>query len=165
MDDTGQVGPLARALGFAGLLPQAAAIGLVLVGRRDPTDLSWIPLLMGYGLAMTYGAVILSFLGGMWWTMAMRRREGQGALAIMAVLPSLAGVATIAAAGAAGPGVSGWPAVALGSAIMLTLLGDRHLVSTGEAPARWMQLRVPLSLALGILTIAVGVLLASPPLR
>ena len=50
--------------------------------------------------------------------------------------------------------------IALGGAILLTLPVDRHLVATGEAPANWMKLRMPLSLGLGGLTIAAGLLLA-----
>lgn len=157
---TGRVGPVARALGFAGLLPQIAAVALIGLGRRDPTDLSWIVLLVGYGGALLYGAVILSFLGGMWWGFAMRREAGQGRLAALAVAPSLVGIACVGAAGlsmqAGGPA----PAIVLGMAIMLTLLVDRHLVATGEAPEGWMRLRVPLSIGLGLLTIAAGVVLA-----
>ena len=41
---------------------------------------------------------------------------------------------------------------------MLTLPVDRRFVATGEAPVGWMALRVPLSLGLGLLTIAAGVL-------
>lgn len=160
----GHVGRTARLLGYAGLLPQIGAVGLILIGRRDPTDLAWIPLLMGYGLAMAYGGLILSFLGGIWWGHAMRQGEGQASLAILAVIPSLVALATVALGVGNLPAVpSGWPAVALGSAIMLTLLVDRRLVSTGEAPANWMSLRVPLSLGLGALTIAAGILIAVPP--
>ena len=156
-----RVGRAAFALGLAGLLPQLAAVTLILIGRRDPTDLAWIPALIGYGLALLYGGLILSFLGGIWWGIAMRRAEGQAALASLAVLPSLVALVCLVAAAVNLPGPpSPWPAVALGSAVMLTLLVDRHLVATGEAPTGWMRLRIPLSLGLGLLTIAAGVLIA-----
>jgi hypothetical protein len=155
----GHVGRTAGLLGLAGLLPPVAAIGLIAAGRRDPTDLAWIPLLVGYGLALIYAAVILSFLGGIWWGFAMRRGTGQGRLAAVAVLPSLVAVACLGWAGATLQSGGPWPAIVLGSAVLLTLLVDRHLVATGEAPAGWMRLRVPLSVGLGALTIAAGLLL------
>lgn len=95
-----------------------------------------------------------AFLSGIWWGVAMRRLENQGQLAALAVLPSLASPALLPLAIMS----YAWPLIGLGSAILLTLLVDRHLVTTGEAPAGWMELRVPLSLGLGLLTIAAGVL-------
>ena len=157
---TPRVGRTAFLLGLAGLLPQAAAVALVAIGRRDPTDMAWVPLMVGYATALVYGAVILSFLGGIWWGFAMRRAAGQAGLAALAVVPSLVGALCVAAAGLTVPSGGPWPAVALGSAIMLTLPVDRHLVATGEAPANWMRLRVPLSLGLGVLTIVAGVLMS-----
>ncbi|WP_425229023.1 DUF3429 domain-containing protein [Sphingomonas sp.] len=153
------VGRTAFLFGFAGLLPQLAAVALIVMGRRDPTDLAWIPLLIGYGLAMVYGAAILSFLGGVWWGFAMRREAGQGRLAAISVVPSLVAGICVGWAGLQFQDGGPWPAVVLGSAIMLTLPVDRHLVATREAPANWMSLRVPLSLGLGLLTIAAAALL------
>ena len=106
-------------------------------------------------LEVLYPAIILSFLGGLWWSMAMRRAARQGMLAVLAVVPSLVAALLVVAAGVT---ASGWAVAALGIAIMLTLPVDRHLVTTGEAPAGWMALRVPLSLGLGLLTIAAGAL-------
>jgi peptidoglycan/LPS O-acetylase OafA/YrhL len=157
----GRVGPVAQALGFAGLLPQVAAVALMLLGRRDPTDLAWLTVVTGYALAIGYGGLILSFLGGIWWGHAMRREERQASLAAIAIMPSLVALVTAVFALGNLPGVpSPWPAIVLGSAIMLTLIVDQRLVTTGEAPEGWMRLRAPLSLGLGALTIAAGVLLA-----
>jgi hypothetical protein len=148
-------------LGFAGLLPQIAAVQLILLGRRDPTDLAWIPVFSGYMLALGYGASILSFIGGMWWMLAMRRSVHQGRLAAMAVVPSLLGMGLVTVAPSSWPaGLATWPAVAMGLSILATLVVDRQLVRTGEAPAGWMALRIPLSLGLGMLTIAAGMLVA-----
>lgn len=149
MTPPASVGRAAFVLGFAGLLPQVAMVALV---ATDPHG--------GYGLpfvaAYAYASLILSFLGGMWWGFAMRRERGQGRLAAIAVLPSLAPLAIAPLA------FVDWsltlPLILLGAAVMLTLLVDRHLVSTGEAPPNWMRLRAPLSLGLGLLTIAAGLL-------
>ena len=136
--------PAARLLGFAGLLPQLALIVAMIVSP-DP----------GWRLiAFAYGALILSFLGGIWWGLAVRRPVRQAPLLIAAVVPALVALALVVAAMIR---LSiDWPLVAMGSAIMLTLLVDRHLATSGEAPAGWMRLRVPLSLGLGALTILAG---------
>ena len=148
---SGRVSRAAYLLGFAGLLPQGGAVWLTTGDHSKATTL-------GYAVALFYGAVILSFLGGIWWGLAMRRLDRQAPLAAAAVLPSLVAVAIIAWAGVLGTDASPGPLVALGAALLLTLPVDRHLVTTGEAPAGWMRLRIPLSLGLGGLTILAGVL-------
>jgi hypothetical protein len=142
----GQVGRVAQALGFAGLLPQFAAVWLA---ARPPMAGD------GRTLAFAYAGLIASFIGGSWWGFALRRRERQGVLATLAVLPSLAVFALLiwtvyVAQGAA------TPLIVLGAGILLTLVVDRHLFRTGEAPRGWMALRVPLSIGLGTLTIVAG---------
>lgn len=145
-----RVGRAARLLGAAGLLPQAGTVAGLLLTR----DATAVALLVG--VATVYPLVILSFLGGMWWGFAMRREAGQGRLAASAVVPSLAAAALLIAAGI---GVAPSTVLILtGLAVLLTLPVDAHLARTGEAPEGWMGLRVPLSLGLGGLTIAAGVL-------
>ena len=153
------VGRTAMLLGFAGLLPQVAGVALIVAGGRDPTDVAWIPLMIGYATVLAYGAIILSFLGGIWWGFAMRREAGQARLAVLSVMPSLMAVGCLGWAGSAFGAGGAWSAAVLGIAILLTLPVDRHLVNTGEAPSNWMRLRVPLSLGLGTLTIAAGALM------
>ena len=140
-----RVGRVAHALGFAGLLPQIAAVGWMIA--FDPG--AWL-------LAFIYALTILSFLGGIWWGFAMRTETHQATLVGLAVVPSLL-AAALAAAGFATWG-SGWVLVATGTAILLTLPVDRWLVISGIAPASWMRLRVPLSAGLGGLTIVAGAL-------
>ena len=150
--DTGPLAPATRLLGYAGLLPQVLAVLFELpIGPRWWREAAVVAPM----LALFYGAVILSFLGGIWWGFATGRRGGsQARLATIAVVPSLVAFALLIAA----PFVFDWALVGLGSAILLTLLVDRHLVSTGEAPQGWLQLRVPLSAGLGALTILVAIL-------
>lgn len=147
------------ALGFAGLLPQAAAVAVIVLGRMHGDA----PVGAAIAVALIYPALILSFLGGIWWGIAMRRGAGQARLAGMAVLPSLFALACVGLAGAAHR--FDRPLVLLGIAVLLTLLVDRHLSKRGEAPAGWMRLRVPLSLGLGGLTILAGVLIGGPIVR
>lgn len=163
-DANGRVGRTARLLGAAGLLPQVAAVTVLAWGQyvgsiRGVRSLAGIAL----SVAILYPALILSFLGGMWWTIAMRRTEGQGRLAAVAVLPTL--IAFAMPAIMAVTQRFDWPVMALGVAIMATLLVDRRLEASGEAPVGWLRLRAPLSLGLGALTIVAGVLIGGPVLR
>lgn len=142
-----RVGIVARLLGFAGLAPAIAATLLVATGERDAA-----------AIGAFYPLLILSFLGGIWWGFAMRAEARQGALAAVAVIPSLAALAL-------GLGVvfslgSGWSLVAIGAALMLTLSVDRWFAEHGFAPAGWMALRIPLSTGLASATIATGVLVS-----
>jgi len=139
-----------RALGFAGLLPQLACLAALWFG---PDSWRFAALAIAWG----YGALILSFLGGLWWGIAASRiREGQRVPAwlwIAAVLPSLVALLTYL------PWVFGqeWPGpslVILGSALIASLWVDRRIAPS--APAWWMRLRVPLSLGLGIASILIA---------
>lgn len=141
---TDRLSPTARLLGFAGLLQQFAFVGLQ-IARPDP---GWSML------AFAYAALILSFLGGIWWGVAAARRAGDATLVAVAVIPTLVAMALLIA------GLTRlslrWPLVLLGGAIMLTLPVDRWLTRRGDVPADWMRLRMPLSFGLGALTILAG---------
>jgi hypothetical protein len=76
---------------------------------------------------------------------------------VAAVVPSLLALAS------AWPWATGgtWPGpslIFLGLAIAASLLVDLRLRAAGLAPGGWLALRVPLSLGLGGLTVAVGIL-------
>ncbi len=80
----------AQALGFGGLMPfVAAAFAMVLLPDGGSRDLA-ARILVGYG------AVILSFLGGVHWGLILRDRPAEAVRPLtMAVLPSLAGWSTL----------------------------------------------------------------------
>lgn len=147
-DRTGAVGESPLILGYAGLLPQIAALATCAFGMDSD---------MGPMFAFGYATLILSFLGGIWWGFGMSASVEQGRIAGIAVLPSLFGAALILLS-IAHVLMLGWALVLLGSAVIATLLVDRRLVACGVAPAGWMGMRVPLSVGLGTLTILCGIL-------
>lgn len=148
----GKVGRTAYVLGLAGLLPALFATIQLALGRVEAAY-----------LALIYAWLILSFLGGIWWGLAMRRDVGQGGLTVLAVVPSLLAL-TFAVASVATV-ILPWVCVATGVVIVLTLPVDRRLVANGDVPQGWMRLRVPLSVGLGGLTILDGWLLTLAAFR
>ena len=140
---------LPRWLGLAGLLPQFTCVAVLYAGPAEwrEADLA---------IAFAYAALILSFLGGMWWGIAAaapaaQRRKALGWLWIAAVLPSLVALACFL------PWALDWAwpepsLVMLGGALLVTLGVDAKLGAL--APRWWMTLRVPLSTGLGLATIA-----------
>ena len=140
---------LAFWLGFAGLIPQALALIAVVAGNPEGR---FSPLALAYA----YAALILSFLGGMWWGLAAQaRRRVPAWLWVAAVLPSLIALASALpwATGASWPG----PSLALlGIALLGSLAVDRQLRAAGLCPPWWLWLRVPLSVGLGGMTLAIA---------
>lgn len=141
--------PLARALGFAGLLPQLAVVALLLGGGPD---VRFTALSVGYG----YAALIFSFLGGVWWGLAaMGVNRTPGWVWVASVVPSLLALAT------AWPWATGgtWPGpslIVLGLCLMGSVLVDLRLQGLGLTPGGWIALRAPLSVGLGLLTLVAG---------
>jgi hypothetical protein len=136
----------ARRFGYAGLLPQIAALAAVVYGG----EARWSALALSFG----YAALIFSFLGGVWWGLALAAPRVPRWVFGAAVLPSLLALALWY------PWMVGetWPGpelVALGILIAASPLVDRAI---GFAPAGWMALRWQLSLGLGGLTLAIGVI-------
>jgi len=141
---------IARLLGLAGLLPQ---IFVVLVLLEHNGELRYLALSLGYA----YAALILSFLGGIWWGLAARSDTPPVWLWVVAVIPSLIalGSAVPWATGQAWPGPSLY---VLGVSLILSLLVDWRLQKMGLAPPWWLQLRVPLSVGLGTLSLVIPLL-------
>ncbi|WP_448586118.1 DUF3429 domain-containing protein [Thermaurantiacus sp.] len=134
----------ALALGWLGLAPAllALAAGVAVPGLEAKA----------LHLGALYAGLILSFLGGTWWSLGLRAGPARALpLLTLAVLPSLLAFALLSSPSAA-------RVVALGVTILLSPLVDRHLARLGLAPAGWMALRVPLSIGLGGLTVALGLL-------
>jgi hypothetical protein len=148
MDGQTSLTPAARALGYAGLLPQLICVALVIGGHE------WRYSALAGGFA--YAAAIFSFLGGVWWGQVVQSaRTGQPASTgayVLAVLPSLLAVALFL------PWTFGWewpgPALFyLGALIALSPMIDRAL---GYAAPDFLRLRWHLSLGLGGLTLVLG---------
>ena len=140
---------LALRLGLSGLLPQLAAAYLLLDGNPE-----W--RFFALAMAYFYAALILSFLGGLWWGMAAKADAVPAWVWLAAVIPSLIGF------GSAWPWATGapWPGpsmIVLGAALIAALAIDWRLVKIGIAPAWWLHLRLPLSIGLGGITLAIGV--------
>ena len=133
--------------GLAGLVPQA--IFLLLVVRGGPEG--WFAL----AAACFYPAIILSFLGGMWWMTALLAAVRSGWIYALAVTPSLIGFAALL------PWSAGWrwphpSLVALGLALLASPLVDFYLNSHASLPTGWLRLRAVMASGLGVLTLVVA---------
>lgn len=141
----------ARVLGYAGLLPQAAALASLVLGGPEVRSAALV-------LAFAYAALIFSFLGGVWWGLAAAANAPVPRwIWTVSVLPSLF------ALGTAWPSVTGhtWPGpslLVLGALIMSSVLVDLKLRSLGLTPAGWLSLRLPLSIGLGFMTLVAGLI-------
>ena len=140
---------LPRWLGLAGLLPQFTCLAVLYAGPAEWREAA-------LAITFAYAALILSFLGGIWWGIAAaapaaQRRKALGWLWIAAVLPSLVALACFL------PWALDWAwpepsLVMLGGALLVSLGVDAKLGAL--APRWWLALRVPLSTGLGFATIA-----------
>jgi hypothetical protein len=130
--------------GLAGLVPQALCLGLVVSGGPD----RWFGLAAG----CCYAALILSFLGGLWWMAGLLTGLRSSWVYAAAVTPSLIGWAALLpwCFGAAWPGPS---LVILGLALLASPLVDRALAQKIILPAGWLRLRVIMATGLGVMTL------------
>ncbi len=130
-------------LGYAGLLPQIFAVLMLF----DDGGLRWIAMAGGYG----YAAFIFSFLGGIWWGLALVTPNAPKWIFAAAVTPSLIALASYL------PWTWGWewPAPSLwllAFGLALSPLVDFAMAKSIPLPAGWLRLRMQLSLGLGGLT-------------
>lgn len=125
--------PSAKLLGYAGVLPFAALALTHLVGGAEASQHA----LRGF---VAYGAVILSFLGGIRWGVASRFNRSQAAALAFSVLPSLWAFACLL-----------WPAqeTAIWGLLMgFTFLGMVDWLIPAPGSAAWLtRLRARLSMA------------------
>jgi hypothetical protein len=136
----------AAVLGAAGLLPTLAALAVSAFGPEAAAAMAWRG-------GAAYGATILAFVGGAWWGLAAARAPADrlGGWLAVSVLPSLHAALVLAV-------LSPLAVAALGVGFMALIPVDRRLADGGLAPAWWMTLRLPLSLAMGVLHLALAAL-------
>ncbi|WP_417668027.1 DUF3429 domain-containing protein [Roseibium sp.] len=123
----------ALALGAAGFLPFLA---LSIATFVAPTDLAALSQKMLFG----YGAVILSFLGGIHWGRVISGNDIRWPVLAIGVLPSLAGWAALFVPAAPGT-------ILLVTGFAVTLAYDMGVVRAGQMPRWYPRLRVPLTAA------------------
>lgn len=124
-------------LGLAGLIPfWALALALSLHGA-----VGLAPATLDAMLA-TYGAVIVSFLGGIRWGLAVPARD-RGVDYAIAVVPSLVAWALLAAP-------EPWRLAGLGLTSLVLGAIDLGLVRSGLAPVWFGRLRLILSAGAGV---------------
>lgn len=126
------VPPAAAVLGLAGVVPFAAA-AIASFGAGPLGAFATQALL-------AYGAVILSFLGGIQWGLAIDRGRPTYAHLGLGVLPSLVGWAALLLG-------SYWGLLLLAAAFLLVLLVDMRMTRAGIAPDWFPQLRLVLTQA------------------
>lgn len=137
--------PIARTLGYAGLLPQATAALLLAHGSLEYR-------FTALALAFAYAALIFSFLGALWWGLAAAQPDvAPEWVWVAGIAPALTALATCIpwAIGADWPQPS---LLVLAMGIACSVLIDRRLDRLGLCPPGWLRLRVHLSLGLGVLT-------------
>ena len=132
--------PPARWLGFAGLIPQVALAAVVIGGPPEVASAA-------VHLALCYAALILSFIGGLWWGLAAQpTKRARPWLLLAAVAPSLIAFACL---GASVLGQAPVPLLTIiAIALVATLAIDARLAANGWCAPRWMRLRTTLSLGL-----------------
>ncbi len=134
--------PAAKWLGYAGALPfvAGALASIPLAGELRP---------FGLTLLLDYGAIILSFMGGVHWGAAMQRNDsGLGALG-RSVAPSLVALPALLIGG-----IAGLALLAAGFAGLLVYdLGETR---AGRVPQWYPLLRRPLT-AIVVSCLAIGV--------
>jgi hypothetical protein len=134
--------PAVRLLGLSGILPQLACIGYALVFEASFAGQA--------GLA--YAAVILSFLGGLWWMAALLSDLRDPTPYVVAVLPSLIGWSAML-----------WPAGGLWLVALCLLaspLVDISLSRRIALPKGWLRLRWQMASGLGLTTLTLATLTA-----
>ena len=141
-----QLPRIALVLGLAGVLPQV----LALFATYNEAD-RFTGLAAGY----FYATLIFSFLGGLWWGIAVSHEDAPDGLYVAAIVPSLIAFASGI------PWMTGatWPGPSLGLlglALLIAPVVDWRLAGLGLVSPSLLRLRVVLTLVLGGLTLALA---------
>jgi len=134
-------------LGLAGIAPQA----ICLIAALFMPDLRWFAIAAG----CCYAAVILSFLGGLWWMAALIADRRASGSYVAAIIPSLIGW------GAMLPWCFGWrwpgpSLLVLGACLLASPIVDYRLKACAQLPAAWLRLRIVMASGLGLATLALA---------
>lgn len=135
-------------LGIAGLFPQVLCLCLVVL----VPEWSWLAI----SAACLYAAIILSFLGGMWWMIGLVSNSRDAVPYVLGILPAIIGGLALL------PWSLGWnwpgpSLIALGAALAASPLVDHALAGRVALPVRWNSLRWTLGMGLGVLSAIVGI--------
>jgi xanthosine utilization system XapX-like protein len=129
--------PLSSRLGYLGLIP---FVSLAAATVFAPANLRFF----ASEALLAYGATILSFLGGIYWGLAIASPAAPSARLLLflgiGVTPQLLGWAALLL-----PGQAGFFLTAMG--LLALLIADRAAVKSGMAPGWFLDLRWPLSTA------------------
>lgn len=138
-----------RVLGLSGVLPQVLCLAAVLAEAGSPGGT--VPAALG----LAYAALILSFLGGLWWMAALQQGVTRAGPYGVAVLPSLLGwvaLFPLALGLDVVPSALGF----VGVLLLLSPLIDLYLARSIPLPAGWVRLRMMMAGGLGLLTLALA---------
>ncbi len=122
----------AAGLGYSGAVPFAAAAIAAVTGGAEIAAVART-------LLLTYGAVILSFLGGVHWGLAMLQGAALNVRLVIGVLPSLIGWAALLLGGRAG-------LLLLAAAVATLAAFDLWAARRGWTASWYPRLRLPLSI-------------------
>ena len=140
-----------RLLGPAGILPQAICVAMAVFLPEHR-------ILAGIAGGL-YAALILSFLGGLWWMEALVRGDRRATPYVVAVLPSLMGWAAWLAPHVGLMGMAG-ALMLLGIVILISPVADKAIGRLASEMPGWWRLRWVLSIGLGGLTLLLGIMMA-----
>jgi hypothetical protein len=127
-------------LGWAGVLPFAALSALIVSNTEQMAGLSAPDILRAL---VTYGIIILSFMGGVQWGLEMTRWDGkasEGIGFVMSVVPALIAFAASFVSPLAA-------LVTLAVGFLLLLAYDLRRIKAGLAPGWYASLRIQLTTA------------------
>lgn len=135
-------------LGLLGIVPQAICLIVALADSNN----HYFAIAAG----CCYAAIILSFLGGLWWMAGLLAGNREPWIYGLAILPSLTGWAALL------PWCLGWrwpgpSLVVLGLGLLASPLVDAALARRMPLPGGWLRLRWIMAGGLGMLTLAIAV--------